>query len=67
MAISKFLEKPSVMVTYSKIFTDKPLLQNECHKDQILLDLNVFINPRGTNFPLTPEQWNRIIELTTQK
>jgi 5-methylcytosine-specific restriction protein B len=62
--ITKFLEKPSAIVTYLKIIADKPIPQDQCHKEPALLDLNVFINPRGTNFPINPQQWNRIIELT---
>lgn len=65
--ITKFLEKPSVMVIYSKIIENNPLPQSECHNDSTLLDMQVFIFPQGTNFKLTPEQWSRITELTAQR
>jgi predicted RNA-binding Zn-ribbon protein involved in translation (DUF1610 family) len=63
-AILKFQENPSAMVKYLKILVETPLLQKDCHQDSLLCDLQVFINPRGTNFRLTTEQWNRIMELT---
>jgi len=28
--------------------------------------MQVFANPQGTNFRLTAEQWNRILELQTK-
>ncbi len=65
-AILKFLEKPSVLIIYSKIMAAHPLIQNICHKDSELSNLQVFINPQGTNFPLVFEQWEKIIELTTK-
>lgn len=65
--ITKFCEKHSVIVKYSKVIFDKPLLQDECNKDPILLELQVLMNPQGTNFRLTTEQWNRTIELIEQR
>ena len=37
--ITKFCEKHSVIVKYSKVIFDKPLLQDECNKDPILLEI----------------------------
>ncbi len=61
---SKFQEKPSAFVEYFKTNLDKPLLQEQCHQDPALKDMQVFINPQATNFRLTYEQWERIQELT---
>ena len=61
--ISKFQEKFSAYVEYSEVFLEKPLLQEKCRQDKVLLDMQVFMTPRGTNFRLTSEQWNRIEEL----
>lgn len=63
--IAKFVEKRSVYVEYFKFSGEKPLLeQGVCSEDKMLSGLQVFMNPQGTNFHLTPEQWDRIVELT---
>jgi len=62
--VGKFQEKHSAYVKYFRICLDKPLLQEECNRDNILLDMQVFMNPQGTNFRLTIEQWDRIRDLT---
>ncbi len=65
--LTKFQEKCSVYVEYLKICLEKPLLQRECVEDKTLLNMQVFMNPQGTNFRLTSEQWSRILELTNEK
>lgn len=60
----KFKEKPSVYVEYTKVYMEKPLLQEVCHSDSALSGMQVFTCPQGTNFRLTAEQWNKILELT---
>ena len=65
--ISKFQEKYSAYVEYSKVCLEKPLLQEEFNRDKVLLDMQVFMNPQGTNFRLTEEQWSRILELIDKK
>ncbi len=63
--VAKFEEKPSVFVEYFKISGEEPFLeQGVCSEDMILGELQVFMNPQGTNFRLSPEQWDRIVELT---
>jgi hypothetical protein len=63
--IAKFGKKPSAYAEYFKVSGEKPLLeQGICGEDTILGELQVFINPQGTNFRLNPEQWDRIVELT---
>ena len=59
----KYLEKPSVMVEYSKIALTKPILAEDCNDDPVLSDMQIFMNPEGTNFRLGNEQWLRIFSL----
>ncbi len=66
-SVAKFMEKPSALIEYSQIFTENPLSQDECNHDMTLSDLQIFMNPQGTNFYITREQWDRILELVTQK
>lgn len=61
--IIKFQENFSAYVEYNKVYIENPLLQEECKEDNILLEMQVFAKPQGTNFRLTPEQWQRIEEL----
>ncbi len=65
--IEKFRENSSVEVNYLRTLIDKPLLQDECNHDPHLLDMQVFMNPHGTNFCLSNTQFNRIKELLEQK
>jgi len=65
--IYKFREKNSVTIRYLKIIIDRPLLEDECSNDPILSAMGVLKQPQGTNFPLTREQWNRILELIDKK
>jgi len=65
--VCKFQEKYSVIIKYLKVIIDRPLLEDECSKDPILSDMPVLKQPQGTNFPLTKEQWNRILELLDKK
>lgn len=61
--IYKFQEKSSVIVKYLKVASDRPLLQDECSRDSVLSAMQVFMNPQGTNFRLTKEQWSKILEM----
>lgn len=62
--IHKFEKKKSVLIKYLKIMIDKPLLEDTCKKDPILKTMEIVKQPQGTNFPLTKEQWKRILKLT---
>lgn len=62
--ICKFEENCSVIVKYSKVIIDRPLLESKCHSDPFLADMAVLKGAQGTNFSLTRKQWNRIVELT---
>ena len=64
--IDKFQQHYSSYVEYLNVFLKKPLLLEQCNQDKILMDMQVFANPQGSNFRLTAEQWNRILELQTK-
>lgn len=56
--------------TYAKIrFTskllDKPLLRENLKQDPILQHLMVIRVPNGTNYKVTPQEWQRVHELRT--
>jgi len=64
--VSKFQTKCSVIVRYSKVIVDRPLLEAECAVDTVLSNIGVLRQAQGTNFPLTKDQWNRILELVNK-
>jgi hypothetical protein len=59
----KFLRGNSVTVKYLRVEIDKPILEEGCRKDPVLSTMENLKQPQGTNFSLTKEQWNRIVEL----
>lgn len=65
--VYKFREKNSAIIKYLKVFIDRPLPEDKCRRDLILSDMEILKQPQGTNFPLTKEQWNRILELLDEK
>jgi predicted nucleic acid-binding Zn-ribbon protein len=65
--VYKFREKNSVTIKYMKVIIDRPLLEDKCSKDPILSAMEILKQPQGTNFQLTREQWNRILELMNEK
>lgn len=65
--VYKFREKSSVIIKYLKVVIDRPLLVDKCVEDPILSTMEILKQPQGTNFPLTKEQWNRILELIDKK
>ncbi len=60
--LNKFNKKPSVIIEYKNGILKNPILLEECRKDDILSTMSVFDNPQATNFRLSREQWNRIME-----
>jgi hypothetical protein len=64
-SISKFQAHYSAFVEYSKVCLEKPVLQEECSRDNVLLNMQILMKQQGTNFRLTFEQWTRISELTS--
>ncbi len=59
----KFLREKSIVVKYSKVKMDEPVLEKDCKRDPTLSTLENLRQPRGTNFSITKEQWDRITEL----
>ena len=55
------------MVRYSKIALTKPILAEDCNEDPVLSDMQIFMNPEGTNFRLGNEQWLRIFSLLKEE
>lgn len=49
--------QPRALVRYERLLVDRPLLKEFLLTDPILSCLSILRNPRGTNFPVTPEQW----------
>jgi len=62
----KFREKRSVTIRYLMATIERPLLVDYCSKDPELLDMAVLRQPQGTNFRLTPGEWQRMRELVNQ-
>lgn len=60
--IKKFERSHSIYVEYSKLCLEKPLLQRKCSENKILSGMQIFMNPQGTNFRLTPEQWDQLLD-----
>jgi len=65
--VFKFEYRDSVTIRHLKVFIDKPLLEDKCRKDPILSAMEILKQSQGTNFWLTKEQWNRILELVDEK
>jgi hypothetical protein len=42
---------------------DRPILKTTCKEDPILKSLPVIRQPNGTNYKISPEQWQRVFEL----
>jgi len=59
----KFLRGNSVTVKYLRVQIDTPIREEDCRKDPVLSTMENLKQPQGTNFTLTKEQWNRIVEL----
>jgi DNA-directed RNA polymerase subunit RPC12/RpoP len=59
----KFLKNHSAFVQYSTRCLDKPVLEKVCSSDELLSKMQILSKQQGTNFRLTTEQWNRILEL----
>ncbi len=49
--------RPRVLVRYDRVMLDRPLLKEFLVTDPVLSELRILRNPRGTNFPVTAEEW----------
>lgn len=52
--------KPRVRVRYNQLLFERPLLKVFLEADPDLWDLSVIRAPRGTNFPVRPEEWRAL-------
>lgn len=52
--------RPRAWVKYEKVLIDNPLLKSYLQWDPELWDLSIFANARGTNFPVSNEEWEAI-------
>lgn len=59
--------KLRVDIKYIKKFLDKPISRNFCVDDQILSNLTILKQAQGTNFKVTEIQWNRLMEVISEK
>ena len=52
--------RPRVQVKYHRVLLDRPLLRQLLMWDPALGNLKVLVQPRGTNFSVTPEEWTAL-------
>lgn len=52
--------KPRVLVRYSHLLLSNPLLKSYLETDPVLQDMRIITFPRGTNFPVSDEQWKAL-------
>lgn len=63
---SKIVERLQAKIKFTKKLLDKPLLRNNLLNDSVLQRLSVIRGPNGTNFVVTPGEWQRVEELINQ-
>jgi predicted RNA-binding protein with PUA-like domain len=56
-------QKPCATIRFTQKLLDRPLLRSELKQDPVLKDLTVIKQPNSTNFKVTDEQWQRVLEL----
>jgi predicted RNA-binding protein with PUA-like domain len=56
-------DKPRAQLVFRRKLLGQPLRRSELKEDQILRNLLVIKAPNSTNFKVTPEQWERIVQL----
>jgi predicted RNA-binding protein with PUA-like domain len=59
----KVQAKPKVRIRFTRKLRDRPILKTTCKEDPILKSLPVIRQPNGTNYKISPEQWQRVFEL----
>lgn len=52
--------RPRVLVQYEEVFLERPLLKVFLQCDPDLWGLRIIEQPRGTNFPVTPQEWKAL-------
>lgn len=63
---SRLGTKHQAQIRFTRKLLNEPILRQDAMKDPILNNLLVIRAPSATNFKVTPEQWQRIQQLTTQ-
>ena len=58
--------KPRVLVRYSRKLVSRPLLRAYIQNDPDLKNLSILRFPRGTNFPVTDEEYQAILRWLDQ-
>jgi hypothetical protein len=60
-----FRAKARVRVHYDRVFLERPLLKAYLQADPALWDMRILRFARGTNFPITPEEWSALRQWLT--
>ena len=55
--------RPRVRLKISQLLLDRPLLRSELRDDPALQSLSILRFAQGTNFPVSQEEWDRLLEL----
>ena len=55
--------KPQARIRFTTKLLEKPLLRDSLKQDAVLKSLGVIRVPNGTNYKVTPEEWQRVHEL----
>jgi len=55
--------RPRVGLKISQLLLDRPLLRSELRDDPALQSLSILRFAQGTNFPVSQEEWDRLLEL----
>jgi predicted RNA-binding protein with PUA-like domain len=63
---SRIGQKPQATIQFTDKLLERPLLRGALMQDPVLKSLTVIRQPNGTNFKVTPEQWQRVYELKGQ-
>ncbi|WP_201769180.1 EVE domain-containing protein [Aphanizomenon flos-aquae] len=60
---SRAINRTCVKIRFTSKLLDKPLLRENLKQDAMLQHLMVIRVPNGTNYKVTPEEWQRVHEL----
>lgn len=55
-------DTPQCKIRFTHKLLEKPLLKEQLKADSVLQDLAVIRQPNGTNYKVTPKQWQRVYE-----
>jgi 5-methylcytosine-specific restriction enzyme B len=57
-----FRAKARVRVRYDRVLLERPLLKTYLQADPALWDMRILRFARGTNFPITPDEWSALCQ-----